>query len=206
MLHLVLMFHNGVRMVMDGRVVMILLDVLVVELRLLVGDMLLMVFRHVLLDVNMDGLLHGDLDRVRNVFLHLHWHFLDHRVGGGHMDLDLIGHWLLDMNGHGTIIGHMDGHWHLLDHGHWHWFVHIVGHWFVDVVGHWLVDGHLHRVVDNLLHGIWLVDMHVFLNIVVYNLFDWIRSRNMNLYWHMDLLFDWVRSGHMNLQTENSKN
>lgn len=181
-------------------IMVLLLNVLVHKLGLLVGDVLLMILWHMLLDVNMNGLLHWDFDGVWNVFLNLDWHFLDHWIRCGHMYFHLIGHWLLNMNGHGAIIGHMDGHWHLLDNGHGHWLVHIMRHWLVHIVGHWLLNGHLDWVVDNLFDGVRLVDMHVLLYLVVNDFLDGIRSGHMYFDWHMDLLLNWIGCGHMYLE------
>lgn len=194
---------------MDGLVMfnmmmmMILLDVLVMELRLLVGHMFLMIFGHVFLDVHMDGLLHWDFHGVRNVFLDFDGHLLDHGVGLWHMNLNLIGHWLVNVHGHRTIIGHMHGNGHLLDHRHGYGFVHIVRYWLVHMVGYWLLDGHLDGVVNNLLDGVWFVDMHVLLNLIVDNLFNWVWCGNMNLNGHMNLLLYWVWGRHMNLRGKN---
>jgi len=181
---------------------MLLLNVLMHKLGLLIGNVFLVIFGHMLLNVNMDGLLHWDFHGIRNVFLNLNWHFLDHGVGCGHMDLNFIRHWLVNMHWHGTIIGNVDGDRHLLDHWHWHWLVNIVGHWFVDMVGHWLLNGHFHRVVNDLLDGVGLVDVHVLLYFVVDNLFNGIRSWDMNFHGHMDLLLDWVRCWHMYLRIQ----
>lgn len=185
---------------MNRLMMVLLLNVLVHKLGFLIGDVLLVIFGHMLLDVNMNGLLHWDFHWIRNVFLNLDWHFLDHGVRCGHMDFYLVRHWFINMHGHGTIVGNMDGNWHLLDHWHWHRLVNIVRYWFIDMVGHWLINVHLHGVVDDLLHGVGLVDMHLLLYLVVYNLFNWIRSWHMDFYRHMNLFLNWVGCGHVNLR------